>query len=170
MDEKFPAALITKAIKKLVTEYSTVLVDSAPGLSKEALAVMQGCERVLVVTNPEIPAVTDAIKTIDCATQKYKKYVIGVVLNKVTGAKYELSKEEIERILGQPVIAVIPNDQIVAEAIAAKTPVVMYAPNSAPAIAIKQLAARIAEKPYAGPTASSDQVSFIRRFLNKLFG
>src|SRR3989344_3526732 len=41
-----------------------VIVDGSAGLGREALAVLQAVQDVIIVTNPELPAVTDALKMI----------------------------------------------------------------------------------------------------------
>ena len=49
--------------KKLRKIADYVIFDSAAGLGEEAIAAMESCDELIIVTNPEIPAVTDALKT-----------------------------------------------------------------------------------------------------------
>ena len=58
-----------------------VLLDTPAGLEEGAKSVLDASEEVLIVTNPEMPAVTDALKTIRIAYASGAN-VIGVVLNK----------------------------------------------------------------------------------------
>jgi septum site-determining protein MinD len=132
---------LKKIINDELTErYKMVFLDSAPGLSQEALAVIHAVDEVYVVTNPELPAVTDALKTIDVA-EKFQKKIRGVILNKVTRSPYELTEEEIESTLGYRVLANIPFDKRVPQSIAMRTPVVQAFPNSPASVAIRDLAA-----------------------------
>src|SRR3989338_5540064 len=50
---------IGKRLKKMA-DY--VIYDSAAGLGEEAIASMEAADELIIVTNPEIPAVTDALK------------------------------------------------------------------------------------------------------------
>jgi MinD-like ATPase involved in chromosome partitioning or flagellar assembly len=68
------------------------------------------------------------------------KKIIGTVINRVKREGHELTKKEIEEILEYPVLAEIPEDKNMAEAIAAKTPIVEYNPNSPAAIEFRRLA------------------------------
>lgn len=124
----------------LVNRYDLILIDSAPGFNAEAIAAMQAADGLLIITNPEVPAITVAAKGIEYA-KLLNRPVVGVVLNKVAGKWYEVSKEEIEESLGVKVLAEIPYDTKVPESIANKTPVVSYASKSPASIAFKRLGA-----------------------------
>ena len=50
-----------------------VIIDSAAGLGRETLAAIDSTDEVIVVTNPEIPAVTDALKIIKIAQRLNKQ-------------------------------------------------------------------------------------------------
>lgn len=147
VDATIDASALGETVKYLEKNYDYVIVDSAPGLSKEALVVMDACDSFIVVTNPELPAITDSIKTISMLEQR-NKHILGIALNKITGGKYELTKRHIERVTDYPVIAEIPYDEHVPESIAYKMPVVLYAPKCKASIRLKALAAWICDKPY----------------------
>ncbi len=55
------------------------IIDSPPGFSKDLYHIMDACDEILVVTNPDIPSVTDAIKMIEIS-KKMGKENVGVVL------------------------------------------------------------------------------------------
>jgi septum site-determining protein MinD len=116
-----------------------VIYDSAAGLGREAMSSIAAADEILVITNPDLPAVTDALKTVKIAESLNKK-ILGVVVNKVRGKVYELGKEEISEMIGYPVLVEIPEDKKVLEAIAVKSPIVNYEPNSPAAIEIRKLA------------------------------
>ena len=117
-----------------------IILDCAAGLGKEATSALSAADEVVIVTNPDLPSVTDALKTVKIAEELGKK-IIGVVVNRVKGKRHELTKEQIEEFLGVPVIAMIPEDKHVSEAIAAKQPIVHYKPDSPAAREIRKLAA-----------------------------
>ncbi|NOZ82117.1 MAG: P-loop NTPase [Candidatus Micrarchaeota archaeon] len=118
-----------------------VIVDGAAGLGKEALAAATSSEKALIVTNPEVTAVTDALKTV--RTIEGTTDILGVVVNRVGKKSHEMKLEEIESILDYPVLATVPEDENVQKAISMKVPVIHYAPKSAAAKKFKKLAEKI---------------------------
>lgn len=169
LDESLDVSSLEENIRLLSGQYELILVDSAPGLSKEALAVLQGCEKLMLITNPELPAVTDSMKTIEVA-QRFNKHIIGIVVNKVTGRKYELTSREIEKICEHPVIAEIPFDYKVPESIANKTPVVLYSPHCPASKAIRDLAAYMSGKRYMVREGGEHREGVFKKIFRFLFG
>lgn len=128
-----------------------VIMDSAPSLGREAISALSASDEVIIVTNPDLPSVTDALKMLKIAQESDIK-VIGTVVNRIRGLEHELSTEEIIGILGVPIIAEIPEDKNVSMSIAAKKPLIEYAPNSPAAIEMKKLAAMLSGKKYEEPS------------------
>ncbi len=152
--------------EELIERYQMIFLDSAPGLSQEALAVIHAVDEVYIITNPELPAVTDALKTID-VSEKFDKKIRGIILNKVTHSPYELTEEEIERTLGYRVLANIPFDKRVPQSIAMRTPVVQAFPNSPAAVAMRELAATMAGR---STRKSREPANIIERLKYVIFG
>ena len=135
-----------------------LIIDSAAGLGKEAVLALQASEEVLIVTNPEVTAVADALRTIKLA-ENLEKRITGVVLNRVKRKKHELTKTEVEDMLSYPVITKIPEDKYVSESIAKKIPVVIYKPNSNAGVALRNL----------GLAILGSSFRFKRSFFRRLF-
>ena len=55
--------------KKLKKMADIVIYDSAAGLGGEATSAIESSDELILVTNPEIPAVTDALKTAKLAEE-----------------------------------------------------------------------------------------------------
>jgi septum site-determining protein MinD len=156
-----PASLSTEALKgvdmnklenamtHLLDMNDIIIVDAAAGLGKEALAAIDVADDLIIVTNPELPAVTDALKTIRIA-QDNGTNVLGVVVNRVKGLKHELSMNEIRNMLEVPIISIVPEDLAVPKSISKKTPVVHHKPRSRSAVEFQKLAARILGETYQG--------------------
>ncbi len=117
-----------------------IIIDGSPGLTKEALAVIKTLDEVIVITSPEMPAVTDALKTVKVC-KELKKNVLGVLVTKTNVKNPDMSLKDIENILEVPIIGTIPEDRAVKHALVAKQPVVHSHPKSAAAIQYKRLAA-----------------------------
>lgn len=50
-----------------------VIVDAPPGLDKDSRSVLNACDDIIIVTNPEIPTVANAVKVARMATDMKKK-------------------------------------------------------------------------------------------------
>jgi septum site-determining protein MinD len=154
-----PASLSIKELKKLdhekinelkdefkkLSDY--IIMDSAAGLGSEAEAVIKSADEIIVVTNPEMPAITDALKTIKLAEQM-KKPVTGVIMTRVRKDKIEMQPETVKEMLESEILGMIPEDLVLKEALGMKDAVVHTHPKSKPARAYKEIAAKIVDVDY----------------------
>ncbi|HLE06774.1 MAG TPA: cell division ATPase MinD [Candidatus Nanoarchaeia archaeon] len=134
-------------IKKLKGYCDLILLDCSPGINDEAEACIKASDEVLIVTNPEIPSVTDALKTVMLA-RKNGKTVIGAIINKKLGKDYEMSDANVSEFLGIPILSAVPDDEKVRESISTKKAVVDLYPNNKASIGFKKAAARIVGQEY----------------------
>ncbi|MEM4153141.1 MAG: cell division ATPase MinD [Candidatus Pacearchaeota archaeon] len=152
-----------KAIKQLKKLGDFVIIDSAAGLGREALLAIEALDNndeLLIVTNPEMPAITDALKTIKLA-EKLNKKVSGVIVTRVKNKKkQELSIKNIKDLVEKPILAKIPEDDSVHESIMLRNPVVLTHPKSKAAKSYKKLAAKLANIEYKEE----------KNFFDKIFG
>mgnify|MGYP000102371051 FL=1 len=125
-----------------VGEPDFVLIDSAAGLGNESINAIEASDEVMIVTNPNLPAVTDALKTVNIAEEAGTD-VTGVVLNMVKDHDSELSTEEVESMIGYEVLMEIPDHEKVQEALAAKKPVVHHDPDHHMSERFKKVAADV---------------------------
>lgn len=127
-----------------------ILVDSSPGLGEDVISLMKASDDLIIVTTPEIPAVTDALKSIEIARNMQKK-IRGIIVNRHGRKKYEISAEEISAISNLPVLGVIPEDENVLKSVMCKTPVIEFNPYSNASIAIRKIASKITGEKYQKP-------------------
>jgi len=130
---------ISKRLKK-ISDY--IIFDSAAGLGSEVLDVMDEADDIIIVTNPEMPAVTDALKTAKVAEERGKN-VIGVIVTKARGSSTEMPIKSIEEMLELPILGIIPEDFAIKKALVRKDAVVHTHANSKAARAYKNIAAGI---------------------------
>ncbi|MBU4501979.1 MAG: MinD/ParA family protein [Nanoarchaeota archaeon] len=135
------------ALAKLNNTSDFIIVDGAAGLGKEAFATIGSSEEIIVVTNPELPAITDAAKTVKIC-EELGKPVIGIVLTRTSPKNLDVSVNNIETIIEKPVIGIIPEDKAVRHSLVRKDAVVYTYPNSKAAIGYKRLAANILGQHY----------------------
>lgn len=127
----------------LLGDTDIVLIDAAAGLGREALAAIEAADELLLITNPELPAVTDALKAAKLAEQVGTK-VSGLVVNRIAKKPHEMTRSQIAGMLeGIDVLAEIPEDIAVQESIAKRVPVISHKPKSASSQTIRQLAASL---------------------------
>jgi cell division ATPase MinD len=96
-------------IMNAFSSYDFVLLDSAPGIGKEAVIAMNASDETLFVAEPYIPSVVDVGKYSQIP-DFIKLKPNGIVLNKIRNKKYELSENDIRQFTNIPVIGCVPQD------------------------------------------------------------
>lgn len=154
-----PSSLSVKELKKVkyeklkdfkedfkkLSEY--VILDSAAGLGIEAQATIELADEIIIVTNPELPAITDALKTIKIAEQ-LNTPVTGIIVTRVRKNKFEMHPEAVKEMLEVPVLGMVPEDIDIQKALSMKGAIVHVLPKSNPARAYKEIASRILDVEY----------------------
>jgi len=136
--------------KKLRRLADYVIFDSAAGLGEEAISAIEAADELIIVTNPEIPAVTDALKTIKLA-ESMSKNIKGVIVTRVKGSRYEMSISNVQEMLDLPILGVIPEDASVQASLRSKDALIHSYPHAKASRAYKKVAAKIAGIDYQEP-------------------
>lgn len=150
-----------------LTAYDYVIVDSPPGITEDVEDILEACDEVVVISTPDVPSATSAAKIVSlCKDQKTN--VKGVVLNRVSGAPFELSNREVEGMAEVQVLVNVPEDGLIPESIAARTPIVLYKSSSPAARRLRDLVDVLTGA--AKPMAQHDGfLSRVRRFFRAYF-
>lgn len=156
---KFNTKKISEILKKLATLCDYVIVDSAAGFGEEVIAVFDAADEIIIVTNPEMPAVTDALKAVKVARQMGKE-VNGVIVTRYTNAKYEMPLSSIKSMLESQIIGVIPEDKAVKEALNLRDAVCHTHPRSKVSKKYHEIARKI----------SGEKIEERKGFFNRLLG
>ncbi len=125
--------------KKLSRSADYVLFDTPPS---EAAHVENATDQVIIVTNPQLPALADAYRLL---AKNQHKIIAGVILNKV--GKHDLTIDQVEKFLGVPVVASIPYDDKFNKALSERTPFIEMFPKHKYSKTFRELAARLSNKP-----------------------
>ncbi len=171
-----PASLSIKEFKKIkpekikdfkkdfkkISDY--IIVDSVAGLGNEAISVIDLADELIIVTNPEIPAITDALKAIKVAEQM-KKPVLGVIITRVKKNDIEMSPESVKEMLEVPILGMIPEDISVQKSLNLKDAVVHTDPKGKASRAYKEIAAKLLDIEY---DSNKDREKLLKRILEKL--
>ena len=155
---------VARKIKKLG---EIILFDSAAGLGREAIMAIEAADDIIVVTQAEMPALTDALKTIRLA-EKLDKNVKGIILTRFKDSLHEENLENIEAMLETPILGIIPEDDAVTEALRLKDAVVHTHPKSKAAIEYTKLAAKLLGKKYVEQIETQEKKNKFRRLLRLL--
>lgn len=149
-----------KALRDLKAHF--IIVDGAAGLGNEAVSLMEHCDELIIVSCPELPALTDGLKTIKLA-EIFGKKVKGVLITRVKGDRHEISLKNIEHLLETPVIGVIPEDETVQEALYMKDAIVFTHPHSNAGRAYRRFAANLCGRSFY---EEDPKPSLYRKFLS----
>jgi septum site-determining protein MinD len=133
--------LLEEAIRELHETSDILLIDSPPGLEKCATIALKAAQEVMLIVNPEISSISDALKT-KILAKSLGSRVRGIVLNRVSPASISSRAQEveIERVFEAKILGVIPEDPEMRRSLAFGEPVVLRRPGSPSSRAIKKLA------------------------------
>lgn len=135
-----------KAVEELSKKYEVVVVDSPPGLGRDAVTALSACEQVILVVTPDISAISEALKTIAVA-KNVGCVILGALVNK-TGSRYDIPRERISDILDLEVIGEIREDEAVKKALFEGKPLALHKPNSQLAMELSSIAAKLVGRLY----------------------
>ncbi len=153
---------------KGVDAYDVILIDSPPGLSSDVEGIVKACTDVAIITTPDVPSVTSAVKMITMCQENGAK-IAGIVVNRVHDKKYELHRKEIESMCDMRILCMIPEDESVPASIALKAPVAQCSPNSAASESLKELASELYNIPMRARPPPWDIVRWFRRLFRRFF-
>jgi septum site-determining protein MinD len=153
-----------KDLKNDLKKYSNyIIVDCSAGLSEETKEAIEVADDLIIVTNPEIAAITDALKTIKIAGDM-KKNILGIIVSRVRKDKIEMQPNTVKEMLELPILGMIPEDISIKKATNLKDSVIHTHPKSKSSRAYKEIAAKILKIEY---NSKKDRPNFIEIILRK---
>ncbi len=142
---KAKVSRLASLVKDHIEGYDFVLIDASNGLRKETIASFKAGEELLIITIPEMTAVSDSMKT-KVASGFLGLDPIGIVLNQVKGEEHELPGEEIERIMNLSILTEIPYDKEVRRSINNGKLLINWKPDSPAAKKVRELGEKLSEE------------------------
>ena len=144
------------AIGELATDHDVILLDSGAGLSPQNCAFLCAADHVLLVTQPEIAALTDAYAVVKTLSQLRLKPHVSVVVNRVQEAghgdsTFQKLQEVASRHTGLSLhfLGAIADDPQVTQRRLGQLPLVATHPDSDVTKSVRSVARRLAA--VAGP-------------------
>lgn len=171
-----PSSLSVKELKKTKPEKmkkfkkdfkkmaNHIIVDSSAGLGNETRSAIELADEIIIVTNPEMPALTDALKTIKLV-EEFGIPILGVIVTRVRKDNIEMQPDIVKEMLEIPILGMVPEDIAVQKSINEKDAVVHLYPKSNAARAYKEIAAKMLNVKY---DSEKDREKMLIRILQKL--
>ncbi len=134
---------LAKKIKK--QNFDFIIVDTAPGMFQEAVSKFY--DEAIIVTIPEMSAIASGVKL----SSVFERLGLrsSLVVNRVTGKRYEISIKEIEDVFGEDAKGVLPEDPSVPLSVSMHIPAYLFRPSCSFSKSIAKIAksyAHISEK------------------------
>jgi len=159
----------------LERSFDLLLVDTGAGLGANAMAFTLAADSALVVVTPEPTSITDAYGAIKTLAAKVAKPRVRVAVNMAADAtEGEEVFRRLDRVarhfLGVPLelAGVVPTDPAVREAVRARVPFLLFAPDAPASRAVEAIAQRLLGEPE--PTAAEPGAAGGIGFLGRLAG
>jgi septum site-determining protein MinD len=135
---------LREVVATLAADTDVLLLDSAATLSSRAAVLpVVLADRVVVVLEPTIPALSDGLKVQEYASS-YGTGTAGILFNKVRDADaIERIAPKAERYFEGPTLATVPASERVRAARRNGQPLLAHAPDSEPARAYREAAATL---------------------------
>lgn len=141
-----------------------VIVDSAAGLGEEASSAIEIADELIIVTNPELAAITDALKAIRLANKKGIP-VLGVIVTRVKKNNVEMQPDTVKEMLEVPILGMVPEDLNVQDSLNKKDAVIHTYPKSRASRAYKEIASKILDIEY---DSNKDKESLLDRLFRRI--
>jgi septum site-determining protein MinD len=146
--ERADPTRLREVVADLAAETDVILLDSPAALdSKSAILPIVLADRIVVVLQPTIPALSDGLKAQEYA-RSYGAETAGVLFNRVRDdEETETIAAHAERYFGGETLAMVPESDVVRAARRAGEPLLAHAPESAAASAYREAARRLDVRP-----------------------
>ena len=162
---------ILAAFDDLEQRYDIVVIDTGAGLSESIMQFVTSADDVILVTNPEPTAITDAYAMLKVANFRNPTISAHVVINlapKPHDAKETFDKLQlaVRNFLQFDInfLGSLPIDPNIPLAVAERTPFIVRFPRSAASTAMIMMAHKLLKMPVKN---DSDKVSFISRIFRQ---
>ncbi len=145
--------LLAKGLSTLAASQDVLLFDASAGISPQSLLTLLASQHVVLVTNPEIAALTDAYALIKCLSRQVRRPTVLVVVNRVgapgQGAlTFEKLADVSRRFTGLEIhyLGEVPEDSAVTHRRLGQPPLIVSHPQCRTSEAVVKLLGSLEEK------------------------
>jgi septum site-determining protein MinD len=158
-------ALHPRRIENIVSDLrgyaEVILMDSGPGISQELFDILEASDKAILLTTPDLSAITDALRAKQLCKDKGVE-ILGLVVTH-TSKESKADMTHLETIFTLSVIGEIPYDPDVPQSQKSKYPVVYANPNAKATIGYKKLAGNLVGEPYEDKTRGNPFEEILQR-------
>ncbi|MDD3406690.1 MAG: cell division ATPase MinD [Methanomicrobium sp.] len=157
-------------LKEIIDECDFLIIDAPAGINHDGIVPLAIADEVILVVNPDISSLVDALKT-KMLTEMIGGKVRGAIINRVASVNDKATREQIEKMLSVPIIGMIPEDSNVRRASASRSPIVLKYPTSEASRAFRRISSSLIGVDYVEDeeTKNKKKEKFIERFARALF-
>jgi flagellar biosynthesis protein FlhG len=164
--------LVAAGLEDLERDYRYLVVDSAAGVSLQTVGFARACDVTLVVTTPDLTAMTDAYAFMKVLAGRDPGCRLLLLVNRAADEETALDVTErlgrvCRRFIGRSprLIGWLPEDPEVTRSVNERGPVVILAPEAPASMALRRVAVEVLEELHREHSGG-----FGRRFLRDLEG
>ena len=128
--------LLAEGLSDLAAERDVLVFDASAGMSAQSIATLLAAHQVILVTNPEIAALTDAYALIKCLSSQSRCPTIQIVVNRVEDpahgrATFEKLADVARRFIGCSIhyLGEVPEDPAVTQRRLGQPPLLVSNPS-----------------------------------------
>lgn len=128
--------MLARALGQLAAAYDVVLIDCAAGLAPQSMITLLAAQQIVMVTNPEIAALTDAYAVIKCLARQVERPEVQLVVNRASSAAlahatYQRLSEVSTRFAQVPIhfLGAVPEDAAVSHRRLGQAPLLVGDPE-----------------------------------------
>ena len=147
---KYQVDRLAIAFAELESEADLLLIDTPAGIAPQTMRLLHAANEIIVITTPEITAITDAYAAIKVTFRENPHALIGLAVNRVRNRSEAQSvfthlNMIVRKYLNKTIMyfGYILEDRTISESIAARQPVTLLNPNAKASRCISAIVARI---------------------------
>lgn len=159
---------LRETVFNLVGACEVVLIDCGCGHANYVRDAIRSVDKLVIVVEADLVSILETIKLIQYA-KKCSVEIIGAIVNKHYNDGINLELQNIEQMIGIPIIGVVPFDHDVRKSLYLKHPVCYSHPDSNAAVSFKKIAAKLIGQEYEHKLDVEEKHSSFKKAL-KLFG
>ena len=144
-----------------------IIIDAGILFSEYVRKLVDYADDVILVTTPDKESVANTLKAAKIIEKKGKN-ILGIIVNKVENHPVELSNKEIELFVEKPILASVPRDEAVKDALRLEFPVVHYNPLAPASMKFKEAAGKLIGKKYEEYLEKEEKKSLFYKILEAL--
>ena len=164
--------VLARTLADIEGDADVLLVDTAAGLSRQTLALLRATSRILLVTTPDIAAMTDAYALLKLLARSHPQAHFGLLVNRARSSSEagevaaRLSSMS-DRFLGRQLedLGWIPEEASVTRWASKGIPIVLGDPQSEVSRTFKSVAERVLAFSWTVPTGTNNSAS---RYFDRL--